>query len=50
LQYQSVLNVLSSVYKKLGCENRNEAALYYWGIWYVFDQLSGAPGPEKTII
>jgi len=40
LQYQTVLNISRSIYKKLGCANRNEAALYYWGTWYMSEQRS----------
>jgi DNA-binding CsgD family transcriptional regulator len=43
LQYQSVLNALGSIYKKLGVGNRNEAALYYWGIWQAIDRLPHLP-------
>jgi len=47
LQYQSVLNSLRSIYKKLSVKNRNEAALYYWGVWGVLEQLGNTPRRES---
>lgn len=33
MQVQTVKNGLVAIYQKLGCKNRCEALLYYWGIW-----------------
>lgn len=38
VQCQTVLNALTNIYQKLGVHNRNEAALYYWGIWHVLER------------
>lgn len=49
LQYQSVLNALSSIYEKLGVGNRNEAALYYWGIWQALDSPPHLPSFDEGL-
>jgi DNA-binding NarL/FixJ family response regulator len=48
LQYQSVLNVLRSIYRKLGLANRNEAALYYWGVWHALDRPHAGTASART--
>ena len=37
MKHQTVKNVMATIYKKLGIKNRTEAALYYWGIWQIFE-------------
>lgn len=34
----TVRNGLSRVFQKLGCENRTQLALYYWGLWHLLDK------------
>jgi DNA-binding CsgD family transcriptional regulator len=47
VQCQTVLNTLTNIYQKIGVRNRNEAALYYWGIWHVFEQEPDLESPQQ---
>lgn len=33
VQHKTIRNVLTTIYEKLGVENRTDALLYYWGTW-----------------
>ncbi len=39
VQHKTIRNVLTTIYEKLGVENRTDALLYYWGTWQGYTRV-----------